>query len=426
MEARLGHDFWDVNVHTGSEAAAAAAKVQARAFTLGRDIVFGAGHYSPDSMAGRRLLAHELAHVVQQAGAAMPSGAEAVEISSPHDPAEREAEAVADRVVRPQTSNDVPPLPRRAHAHVQRACGTALAPPRTPCQPSGVPVAGQHFAFVVNCDDLQPGEAASIVAFARTLLPGTRLRVHGYASEEGPASFNHTLSCARANVVAERLRTARTDCPVVAVIEHGPETSPAGRAYWRAASVEEIRPQAIAAEDCGRYVGSCEFYRCRQRRAPSSFPPTGYYLGYGLKYCERFSTRTRPRLSHAGQRWVDMTLYCLQAWIHSHLRYDTDPDTVKASAFRSHPDCYVQSGLCFLSPADWLEIWNTIDSADNDLRQVLATAVYCGANVGVLVIPGSLAAGGGFHGLMERDWQRNFGQPGTGATTSRPFPPPSR
>ena len=429
LEARLGHDFSHVNVHTGSEAAAAAAKVEARAFTLGRDIVFGTGQYSPNSMTGRRLLAHELVHVVQQTGAAMPSGAEPVAISSPQDPAEREAEGVADRVVRGQTSNDVLSLPRGARAHVQRACGPALGQPRTPCEPGGAPVAGQHFAFVVNCDDPQPGEATSIVAFARALAPGTRLRVHGYASEEGPASFNHVLSCARANLVAERLRAARPDCRVVAVIEHGAQTSPAGRAHWRAASVEEIPPQAVApvaAEDCGRLVGSCEFYRCRQRRARTGFPPTGYYLGYGLKYCERFSTRTRPRLSPAGQRWLDKTLPCLQAWIHSHLSYDADPDTVKRGAFGSHPDCYVLSGLCFLSPHDWHEIWDTIDSADNDLAQVLRTAVFCGGNIGALVIPGSLAAGGGLHGQMERDWQRNFGQRGGPATPVRPFPPSAR
>jgi hypothetical protein len=65
MEARLGHDFSRVRVHTGERAAAAADSVQARAFTVGSDVVFGAGEYRPGTQSGRRLLAHELTHVVQ-------------------------------------------------------------------------------------------------------------------------------------------------------------------------------------------------------------------------------------------------------------------------------------------------------------------------------------------------------------------------
>lgn len=55
-------------MHTGEAAAASAHQLNARAFTLGRDIVFGEGQYDPGTHAGRRLLAHELAHVVQQTG----------------------------------------------------------------------------------------------------------------------------------------------------------------------------------------------------------------------------------------------------------------------------------------------------------------------------------------------------------------------
>ncbi|MEE9128636.1 MAG: DUF4157 domain-containing protein [Phycisphaerales bacterium] len=66
FEPRFNHDFSDVRLHTGATAAGAAAAINARAFTLGRDIVFGAGQYTPKDQAGRRLLAHELTHVVQQ------------------------------------------------------------------------------------------------------------------------------------------------------------------------------------------------------------------------------------------------------------------------------------------------------------------------------------------------------------------------
>lgn len=66
MEAGFGADFGAVRVHTGSEAARSAAGVGARAYTVGAHIVFGPGEYAPASRAGQRLLAHELAHVVQQ------------------------------------------------------------------------------------------------------------------------------------------------------------------------------------------------------------------------------------------------------------------------------------------------------------------------------------------------------------------------
>lgn len=69
FEGRFGRDFGDVRVHTGTDADSAARAIEARAFTYGSDVVFRAGAYDPDSTSGRRLLAHELTHVVQQGGA---------------------------------------------------------------------------------------------------------------------------------------------------------------------------------------------------------------------------------------------------------------------------------------------------------------------------------------------------------------------
>ncbi len=67
--AETGHvDLSSVRIHTGSRAAAAARAVNARAYAVGRDVVFGEGQYQPSSSAGRRLLAHELAHVLQSNG----------------------------------------------------------------------------------------------------------------------------------------------------------------------------------------------------------------------------------------------------------------------------------------------------------------------------------------------------------------------
>ncbi|MGH8720342.1 MAG: eCIS core domain-containing protein [Burkholderiales bacterium] len=67
FEPRFGHDFGSVRLHADARAAAAAASLHARAFTLRSDIVFGAGQYRPTQREGRALIAHELAHVVQAA-----------------------------------------------------------------------------------------------------------------------------------------------------------------------------------------------------------------------------------------------------------------------------------------------------------------------------------------------------------------------
>jgi uncharacterized protein DUF4157 len=66
FEPHFGANFSGVRVHTDKHAARTASSINAKAFTAGRDIVFGAGQFSPDSQAGRHLLAHELTHVVQQ------------------------------------------------------------------------------------------------------------------------------------------------------------------------------------------------------------------------------------------------------------------------------------------------------------------------------------------------------------------------
>ena len=68
MEQRLGSDLSGVRVHHDARAAESARAVSARAFAVGQDVVFGAGQYAPATTAGRRLLAHELAHTISAGG----------------------------------------------------------------------------------------------------------------------------------------------------------------------------------------------------------------------------------------------------------------------------------------------------------------------------------------------------------------------
>lgn len=102
MEPRFGHDFSHVRVHTDAKAAESARAVNALAYTVGRDLVFGAGQYAPGTVAGQRILGHELTHTVQQSKA----GTGTIEME-PSDAFEREANVVSEKVV----SGTLPPTP---------------------------------------------------------------------------------------------------------------------------------------------------------------------------------------------------------------------------------------------------------------------------------------------------------------------------
>jgi len=95
MEGRFGYDFARVRVHADATAAQSARTVGALAYAVGHDIVFAPAQYAPGTVSGRRLLAHELAHVVQQREAAPPAGS-GLELLPSEDPGEREAERAAD------------------------------------------------------------------------------------------------------------------------------------------------------------------------------------------------------------------------------------------------------------------------------------------------------------------------------------------
>jgi hypothetical protein len=104
MEPRFNHDFSRVRVHAGPLAAESARAVGAQAYTVGQDVVFNEGKYTPSTTEGKRLLAHELSHVVQQAGASSRGD---LKIGAGHDSSEREAEQTAEHIV-DRGANDSP------------------------------------------------------------------------------------------------------------------------------------------------------------------------------------------------------------------------------------------------------------------------------------------------------------------------------
>ena len=169
MEPRFGRDFSQVRIHTDATAAASAAAVNARAYTVGRDIVFAGGAYRPGTAEGRTLLAHELAHVAQQQGSAA-SGV--LEIGDPHDAAEREAESVAAAVT-------------AAPAGAQNFVAPAGA------QNFVAPAGAQNFAA--------PAGALSFATRVGPAVHGVTLAPHSIARQTGGAQRSR-LQCINANL----------------------------------------------------------------------------------------------------------------------------------------------------------------------------------------------------------------------------------
>lgn len=121
LEPRFGVDLGKVRIHSDARAAESAQAVGALAYTVGRDVVFGSGRYSPATPVGRHLIAHELAHVAQQRGA---TGAAPLEVGASNSPYEREADSTAQQVTagEPLSSvHAVPPTLQRQDADDQQA-----------------------------------------------------------------------------------------------------------------------------------------------------------------------------------------------------------------------------------------------------------------------------------------------------------------
>lgn len=156
LEQGLGADLSDVRVHTDGEADALARAVDAVAFTSGRDIFFRQGAYNPASPEGQWLLAHEAAHVVQQAagpvaGTPAPGG---VVISHPSDSFEEAANRMADAVTSGRSASATSITGASPTIPIQRQAGEREAAP--PVQRQGWEVAGVAIAAASFAVQLAP------------------------------------------------------------------------------------------------------------------------------------------------------------------------------------------------------------------------------------------------------------------------------
>jgi hypothetical protein len=149
METRLGHDFSQVRVHTDAAAARSAAELGARAYTVGSDVVFGAGRYAPQASSGQRLLTHELVHVIQQrAGAPL---------------VQRDHDAGTDPTTTTTTTQPAPPTPAELTAAATTLETDILADP----------------AYKKLATESR-NRVQAIIAKARTKPPGTAKGQRGY------------------------------------------------------------------------------------------------------------------------------------------------------------------------------------------------------------------------------------------------------
>lgn len=148
MEPRFDHDFSNVRVHRDARAAESAPQVNALAYTVGQDVVFGEGRFAPGTHEGQRILAHELVHVMQQESAPAaqtkpalsalqgggwslraPNQDESNEVATLENEADTVAERVLARDVLPGTANT---MVRTSKATTQTVLRTRMPVPRTP------------------------------------------------------------------------------------------------------------------------------------------------------------------------------------------------------------------------------------------------------------------------------------------------------
>jgi len=204
MEPRFGHDFSRVRVHTDSAAASLARLAGAQAYTVGHHVVFGSGLYSPGSPSGRQLLAHELAHVVQQENA---YGA-----TAPPTDYESEASTASHRIARGERASVSLAAPRA----IQRQALPG-SPPQTDLAESASPLLAAAIGsvtlegFDTGKADVSGDNQAKLAQTVDTIMklfsqyPASTLRVVGYTDAVGQERDNQLLGQARADAVQAAL-----------------------------------------------------------------------------------------------------------------------------------------------------------------------------------------------------------------------------
>jgi hypothetical protein len=237
MEAGFGHDFAQVRIHDDARAAEAARSVGAIAYTHGSDIVFAPGAFRPQTPDGLRLVAHELAHVVQQDGAMAPSY-QRFAIGRPDDPLERAADRAASAVVRGERVTVAPIGAGRAPS-LQRTVSEICNPPSqwiAMVSPAMVVPLSAAFGLVaekfISADVLK----------SNVIVPGNAYLDNPFAGPIDPGLVAFIFAKNPGLGVAQRLAVAGTSVARPDVIMHQPPI----------VEYEEIKPNSVAGRAAGR------------------------------------------------------------------------------------------------------------------------------------------------------------------------------
>jgi len=206
MSNAFESDFSEVRVHTGNTAIQMSQDLNARAFTHGSDVYFNQGEYQPNSNSGKKLLAHELTHVVQQTGA-------------------------KNRVQsKSKTSSDKLRVSNTADSNSIQRAGDPLAIPGgigCPTDTTAGAAAGVGISFGQNDFAIDPTDTAQLTTFRNNWFASggiDSIRIHGYASTEGDDGPNWTLSCNRARAVRTELNRLGIPFFYLSTVAHGEST----------------------------------------------------------------------------------------------------------------------------------------------------------------------------------------------------------
>jgi hypothetical protein len=190
MELRFGHDFSRIRVHSDARADESARAVNALAYAVGRDIVFAAGQYDPHGGPGRKLLAHELTHTIQQSADLSPAATH--RIATENDPAEGEANRVAERVVSSNPSGASSQISRQPAGGISRQ--TASSQVNCPTGKHGAPANAEDIlemlkVFAILAVTLADAELTQLQLDA--VLPGLGAG-GGFTMPAGPRVQHYT------------------------------------------------------------------------------------------------------------------------------------------------------------------------------------------------------------------------------------------
>jgi outer membrane protein OmpA-like peptidoglycan-associated protein len=243
FESRLVRDFSEVRIHTGEQASLAAGAIDAAAFTVGRDVVFGANQYQPGTTSGQHLIAHELTHVAQPKTARTG-------VSHSGDASEREADRTADTVMQDR----VAPVQTAAAAAIQRepkAGADSASMPKVSdrllehASPFLAAAAGSTTldGFDTGKAELKPAHRKELPATAHNIqqlllqYPLSTVTVIGHADTVGTEARNLDLGQLRATAVMNAL--TELGVPVQSIV-----TSSVGEAAPQGVQTKDETPNA--------------------------------------------------------------------------------------------------------------------------------------------------------------------------------------